>query len=91
MASIARLARGRIGVIRKRRTGEGAFHHLQYTKGGRHHVRYIPEAELPAWEAATENYRRFMALVDRYVDEMSRRAEAEIGKERADAGRGGKR
>jgi len=88
MASIGRLARGRIGVIRQRKTGKGSFHQLQCTKGGKHHVRYIREAELPAWETATENYRRFMALVDRYVDRMSRQAETEITKEFADVGKG---
>jgi len=87
MASFGRLARGRIGVIRQRKNGKGAFHHLQYTRGGKHHVKYIRETELSAWEAATENYRRFMALVDRYVDVMSKRAEIEIAKECANAGR----
>lgn len=91
MAAIGRLARGRIGVIRQRKSGKGSFHHLQYTKDGKHHVKYIREAELPAWEAATENYRKFMALVDRYVDRMSKQAEAEITKEYANVGRNGER
>lgn len=90
MESIGRIARGRIGVVRQRKSGQGSFHHLQYTKGGKHHVRYIREAELSAWEAATENYRKFMALVDRYVDMKSRQAEAEITKECANAGHNGK-
>ena len=46
MSAIPRLARGRIGVMRQKPKDGDAFHNLQYTKGGRHHVKYVPEAQL---------------------------------------------
>ena len=87
MSAIPRLARGRIGVMRQKSKDGDAFHNLQYTKGGRHHVKYVPEALLAAYEEATENYRRFMALVDEYVDLMSAKAAKEIEREVRDAGK----
>ena len=87
MSAIPRLARGRIGVMRQKSKGGGAFHNLQYTKGGRHHVKYVPEAQLAAYEEATENYRRFMSLVDEYVELMSAKAAREIEREVRDAGK----
>ena len=41
-----RRAIGRIGVMRQKSKDGDAFHNLQYTKGGRHHVKYVPEAQL---------------------------------------------
>ena len=40
---------------------------------------------LAAYKEATENYRRFMDLVDEYIDMMSERAAKEIEKEERDA------
>lgn len=87
MSAIPRLARGRIGVMRQKPKGGGAFHNLQYTRGGRHHAKYVPEAQLAAYEEATANYRRFMSLVDEYVELMSAKAAREIEREVRDAGK----
>ena len=32
--------------MRQKSKDGDAFHNLQYTKGGRHHVKYVPEAQL---------------------------------------------
>lgn len=81
-----RMARGRLCVL-SRTKGGGAFYHLQYRKDTKLHQRYVSRDEAPAYERATESYRRFMALVDAYVDEMSTRAAKQIRKEAEDAKR----
>ena len=60
------------------------FHNLQYTKGGRHFVKYISGGSLAAYETATENYRRLMEVVDAYVTEISEKTMTEIEKEKTD-------
>ena len=84
MSAITRLARGSIGEMRNRRRDGGSYYIIQYTKGRRHFGRNVPAAQLAAYREATENYRRFMALVDEYVDLMSERAAREIAKEAGD-------
>ena len=85
MLSIPRLARGRIGVMSQKTKSGTTFHNLQYTKNRKHFVKYIPASQLAAYKEATENYRRFMDLVDEYIDMMSERAAKEIEKEERDA------
>ena len=85
ISSIGRLARGRLFVMKQKSKAGRTFRNLQYTKGGKHFVKYVPYAQQDAYEAATENYRRFMEIVDEYVDAMSLRAAAEIEKEAEDA------
>ena len=75
-----RMARGRLCVL-SRAKGGGAFYHLQYRKDTKLHQRYVSRDEAPAYERATEVYRRFMGLVDAFVDEMSAKCAKEIGKE----------
>ena len=67
--------------------GGGSFYHLQYRKDTELHQRYVSRDEAPAYERATEAYRRFMKLVDSFVDEMSAKAAKEIRKEAEDARR----
>ena len=81
-----RMSRGRLCVL-SRTKGGGAFYHLQYRKDTKLHQRYVSRDEAPAYERATESYRRFMALVDAFVDEMSAKAAKEIRKEAEDARR----
>lgn len=81
-----RMARGRLCVL-SRAKGGGSFYHLQYRKDTKLHQRYVSRDEAPAYERATEAYRRFMKLVDSFVDEMSAKAAKEIRKEAEDAGR----
>ena len=81
-----RMARGRLCVL-SRSKGGGVFYHLQYRKDTKLHQRYVSRDEAPAYERATEAYRRFMALVDAFVDEMSAKAAREIRKEAKNARR----
>ena len=81
-----RMARGRLCVL-SRAKGGGSFYHLQYRKDTKLHQRYVSRDEAPAYERATEAYRRFMKLVDSFVDEMSAKAAKEIRKEAEDARR----
>ena len=77
-----RMARGRLCVL-SRPKGGGAFYHLQYRKDTKLHQRYVSRDEAPAYERATESYRRFMELVDAFVDRPShRRPAAAFGNER---------
>ena len=84
-----RMARGRVCVL-SRAKGGGEFYHLQYRKDTKLHQRYVSRDKAPAYKRATEAYRRFMALVDAFVDEMSAKCAAEIEKEAKDARGGGK-
>ena len=90
MSAIPRLVRGSVCELRNRRKDGGSYHIVQYTKGGRHHGRNVPAAQLAAYLEATENYRRFMALVDEYVDLMSERAAREIAKEAGNGRKAGR-
>ena len=90
MSAITRFARGSIGELRNRRKDGGSYYIIQYTKGRRHYGRNIPAAQLEAYREATENYRRFMALVDEYVELTSERTAREIAKETKDGSRTGK-
>ena len=67
------LVRGRVYTMKQTTKDGGKFFNLQYTKGGKHVVKYIPSDSLAAYETATENYRRLMELVDAYVAETSER------------------
>lgn len=82
---ITRLARGRLFVMKQKSKNGREFRNLQYTKGGKHFVKYIPYIQQEAYAEATENYRKFMELVDDYIDFMSARAAEEIAKEAEDA------
>ena len=81
-----RMARGRLCVL-SRAKGGGAFYHLQYRKDTKLHQRYVSRDKAPAYERATEAYRRFMGLVDAFVDEMSAKCAREIEREAGDARR----
>lgn len=86
VAEAERMTRGRLCVLSRSKSG-GAFYHLQYRKETKLHQRYVSRDEAPAYERSTEAYRRFMKLVDEFVDEMSASAIREIKKEVADAKR----
>lgn len=67
MSDIRVMAKGKVTVNRRSKTGK-PYHSLQARKNGRNETRYVPEAKLAAVRAATDSYRRFMALVQQYVD-----------------------
>ena len=90
MTAITRMARGSIGEMRNRRKDGGSYYIIQYTKGRKHYGRNVPAAQLEAYRTATENHRRFMALVDEYVELMSERTAREIAKEVGNGRKAGK-
>lgn len=75
-----RMARGRLCVLSRSKDG-GEYYHLQYRKDTKLHQRYVSRDEAPAYAKATEAYRRFMELVDAFVDEVSAKCAVEIRKE----------
>ena len=84
--AMPRMARGRLCIL-SRSAGGGKFYHLQYRKNTRLFQKYVPLAEVDAYERATEQFRRFMEAVDAFVDDMSRKCMAEISEESGKAGR----
>ena len=56
-------------------------YNLQYHHNAKYFVRSVATDEVERFERATENYRRFMDLVQKYVDEESERGIREIRKE----------
>ena len=78
--AMPRMARGRLCVLSRSANG-GKFYHLQYRRDTKLFQKYIPLAEVQAYEEATEQYRRFMKAVDAFVDDMSRRGMEEIAAE----------
>ena len=87
--AMPRMARGRLCVLSRSASG-GKFYHLQYRRNTRLFQKYIPLAEVAAYEEATEQYRRFMKAVDAFVDDMSRRGMEEIAAEAGKTGNGPK-
>lgn len=85
--TMPRMARGRLCVLSRSANG-GRFYHLQYRRNTKLFQKYIPLAEVAAYEEATEQYRRFMKAVDAFVDDLSRKSMEEIA---AEAGRKGNR
>ena len=75
--SMERMTRGRLCVL-SRSAGGRRFYHLQYRRNTRLFQKYVPLAEVAAYEKATGQFRKFMAAVDAYVDEMSERGMKEI-------------
>ena len=56
-------------------------YNLQYHHNAKYFVRSVATDEVERFERATENYRRFMNLVQKYVDEESESGIREIRKE----------
>ena len=56
-------------------------YNLQYHHNAKYFVRSVATDEVGRFEQATENYRRFMDLVQKYIDEESERGIREIRKE----------
>ena len=66
MSRIRVMARGKVTVMRTAKSGR-RYYSLQARRDGRNVTRYVPAERLDAAREATENYRRFMELVRRYV------------------------
>ena len=67
MASIGLMARGKLCEMGRSKAGK-AFFSLQSWRNGRNVTKYGPAGKVDRVRAATEGYRRFMELVEEYVD-----------------------
>jgi hypothetical protein len=70
IAAIDAMERGKLSayIFKERPEGSGPYHKLQYWRDGKNHTRYIPEAELPAVEAALAGHARYRQLTEQYAD-----------------------
>lgn len=80
MAAHPLMTRGGLSVKAVMKSGRKAYN-LQYRRGPKHFVKNVPPEALAAYERSTERFRAFMKLVNRYVDEESKRAMRIIDKE----------
>ena len=67
MAGITAMARGRLCVMRRAKSGR-VYYSRQTWRDGRNVTEYVPRDKAEKLKAATEAYARFMALVEEYVD-----------------------
>lgn len=72
MSRIRVMVRGKVTVMRTTKSGR-QYHSLQARRNGRNETRYVPASRLKAALEATENYKRFMELVQRYVELCEKR------------------
>jgi len=70
MATITRMERGHLSVIRTGSDGQ-PYHNLQHRENGRNVTEYIPREEAPAVQEHVAAYERFMQLVDEHLNEVS--------------------
>lgn len=52
----------------------GAYFNHQTWQQGRNHVRYVPQADVPAVRKAIAGYRRFLLLTQQYADIIIQRS-----------------
>ena len=52
----------------------GAYFNHQTWRNGRNHVRYVPQAEVPALRKAIAGYRRLLLLTQQYADRIVQRS-----------------
>ena len=67
MAQINRMERGKVCQLK----GREHFNH-QTWQNGRNEVRYVPRERVDDLRGAIDGYARFMALAEKYADEMIR-------------------
>lgn len=70
MASITRMERGHLSVIRTGPDGQ-PYYNLQRREGGRNVTEYIPRDEVPAVQQHVAAYEHFKQLVDEHVAGVS--------------------
>ena len=76
----APMTRGRLCELSKSKSG-GSFYHLQYRRNTKLFQKYIPLAEVAAYEKSTKEFQKFMEAVDMYIDELSEKTMNAIKKE----------
>ena len=70
MATITRMERGHLSVIRTGPDGQPYFN-LQHRENGRNVTEYIPRDEVPAVREHLAAYEQFRQLVDEHLKEVS--------------------
>ena len=81
-----RMTRGRLCVSAVRKSGKKAYN-LQYRRKTKQFVKSIPTDQVEMFRESTENCRAFLELVQRHVDDMTKRGIREIEREAKDARR----
>lgn len=81
-----RMTRGKLCVSAVRKSGRKAYN-LQYRRKTEQFVKSVPSGQVDMFRESTGNCRRFLELVQRYVDEKTRRGIREIEREARNAGR----
>ena len=74
------MTRGVLSVKSINKSGRKNYN-LQYHRKAKYFVKSIAKAELPYYERSTEAYRLFIKLVQKYIDEETKRAIKVITKE----------
>ena len=69
MASIQLMARGKLCAMGASKAGKTFYSHQSW-RNGRNVTTYVPADKVEHVRAATAGYRRFMELVEEYVDIM---------------------
>ena len=75
IAQIQRMDRGTLSVIRQ--GPQGPYYNHQCYEQGRNVSRYVPCDQVAPLQEAQDNYRRFQALVEQYVQLVVQRTRAE--------------
>ena len=81
-----RMTRGKLCVSAVRKSGKKAYN-LQYRRKTKQFVKSIPTDQVEMFRESTENCRAFLELVQRHVDDMTKRGIREIEREAKDARR----
>ena len=81
-----RMTRGKLCVSAVRKSGKKAYN-LQYRRKTKQFVKSIPTDQVEMFRESTENCRTFLELVQRHVDDMTKRGIREIEREAKDARR----
>jgi len=76
IATITRMERGHLSVIRTDRDGN-PYYNLQHREGGRNVTEYIPREEVPTVQEHIAAYERFKQLVDEHANEVTEKSRQE--------------
>ncbi len=75
IASIQRMEKGNLSIIREGATGP--FYNLQYREDGRNKTVYVPRNQVDLVVENTDNYRKASELFQQYVNQKSEEARSE--------------
>ncbi len=75
IASIQRMEKGNLSIIRKGATG--SFYNLQYREDGRNKTLYVPRDQVDIVVENTDNYRKASELFQQYLNQKSEESRSE--------------